>query len=326
MNFKFSKRIAPVLLGLACAGFCFGALAQSYPSRTVRIVVPYATGGGSDVLARQISAVLQQTWGQGVVVDNKAGASGNIGSAEVVRAAPDGYTLLMQNSTMLTNLALTEKLPYDPFKDLTPIMLVGTAPIAVVAHPSAGINDVKDLIAASKSKPGGFSYGSCGAGTPQHFVMELLKQKTGIPAVNISYKGCSPALNDVLAGQIPLAVVSANLVAPHVKNGKLKVIGIASPTRYSLMPDSLTFEEQNLKPFDIANWYALMGPAKLPADVIQKIVTDVRKALDDANIQSKLTAAGVEITKASADDLAKLIRVDAQRYTQLARSANIKPE
>lgn len=315
-------------VGTACTLVlaCLQAHAQSYPSRPVRIVVPYATGGGSDVLARQIAAVLQQSWGQGVSVENKAGASGNIGTQEVVRANPDGYTLLMQNSTMLTNLALHEKLPYDHEKDLTPIMLLGITPIAVVAHPSANINDIKDLIAASKAKPDGLSYGSCGTGTPQHFVMELLKQKTGIKAVNVSYKGCSPALNDVLAGQIPLAVVSANLVVPHVKTGKLKAIGVGSPTRYSLLPDTPSFEELNFKPFDIANWYALMGPAKLPAEVVLKVTVDVGKIMADPAIQSKLSAAGVEPVKGNAAELLKLIRFDAQRYSQIAKSANIKPD
>jgi tripartite-type tricarboxylate transporter receptor subunit TctC len=323
---RLNRRVSFAALALLGLGVLGQAAAQTYPMRPVRLVVPYATGGGSDVLARQIAAVLQQNWGQGVAVENKAGASGTIGTVEVVRATPDGYTLLVQNSTMLTNLALSDKLPYDPFKDLTPIMLLGNAPIAVVAHPSSGINDLKDLIAASKAKPGGLSYGSCGAGTPQHFVMELLKQKTGIPGVNISYKGCSPALNDVLAGQIPLAVVSANLLPPHVKTGKLKVIGVASTTRYAALPDSPTFEEMNLKPFDIGNWYALMGPAKLPPELVQKISADVNKVLADGPVQSKLQTAGVDSYKGNADDLAKLIRAEAQRYSQLAKSANIKAE
>lgn len=310
----------------ALGSLAASAFAQSYPTKAVRIVVPYATGGGSDVLARQIGAVLPQSWGQGVAVENKAGASGNIGTMEVVRAAADGYTLLLQNSTMVTNLGLNDKLPYDPEKDLTPIMLLGITPIALVAHPSAGINDVKDLIAASKAKPGALSYGSCGTGTPQHFVMELVKQKTGVSAVNVGYKGCAPALTDVLGGQIPLAIVSANLVAPHVKTGKLKVIGVSSSQRYGLLPDSPTFEEQGLKPFDFSIWYALMGPAKLPAEVVNRVSTDVGKILADPAIQAKLTAAGVESYKGNAQDLARLIKTDAARYTQLAKSANIKAE
>jgi len=310
----------------ALAAIGFTAQADTYPSKSVRIVVPYATGGGSDILARQIGAGLQQLWGQGVVVDNKAGASGNIGSQEVVRAPADGYTLLLQNSTMVTNLGLTGKLPYDAEKDLTPIMLLGVTPIALAAHPSANIGNVKDLIAAAKAKPDALSYGSCGIGTPQHFVMELVKQKTGASAAHAGYKGCAPAVTDVLGGQIPLAIVSANLVAPYARNGRLKVVGVSSSQRYNLLPDIQTFEEQGLKPFDFSIWYALMGPANLPPAVVAKLVADVEKILADPGVKSNLSNAGVEPYKGSGQDLAKLIKADTLRYTQLAKSADIKAE
>jgi len=322
-------RLKP-LIGSLCAAalLALGAAAQAdtYPTRAVRIVVPYATGGGSDILARQIGAGLQQVWGQGVVVDNKAGASGNIGSQEVVRAPADGYTLLLQNSTMVTNLGLTGKLPYDPERDLTPIMLLGVTPIALAAHPSANIANVKDLVAAAKAKPDSLSYGSCGIGTPQHFVMELVKQKTGVAAAHAGYKGCAPAVTDVLGGQIPLAIVSANLVAPYAKNGRLKVVGVSTSHRYGLIPEAPTFEEQGLKPFDFSIWYALMGPANLPPAVVAKLYADVSKILADPGVVSNLSNAGVEPYKGTAQDLAQLVKADAARYTQLAKSANIKPE
>ncbi len=298
----------------------------NWPTRAVRIVVPYGAGGGSDILARTLGAELQQMWGQGVAVENKAGASGNIGSQEVVRAPADGYTLLLQNSTMLTNLGVMGKLPYDHERDLTPIMLLGVTPIALVAHPSAKVGNVQELVAAAKAKPDGFSYGSCGVGTPQHFVMELLKQKTGIAATHVGYKGCAPALSDVLGGQIPLAVVSANLVAPHVQTGKLKVVGVSSPQRYSLLADSPTFDEQGQKPLDLATWFALMGPANLPPAVVAKVTADVEKILANPTVVANLSKAGVEPYKGSAQDLARLIRADAQRYRDLAKSANIQPE
>lgn len=308
------------------AFICLSAQADIYPAKSVRIVVPYATGGGSDILARQIGAGLQQIWGQGVVVDNRAGASGNIGSQEVVRSPSDGYTLLLQNSTMVTNLGLTGKLPYDPEKDLTPIMLLGVTPIALAAHPAANIGSVKDLVAAAKAKPDTLSYGSCGIGTPQHFVMELVNQKTGAAAAHAGYKGCAPAVTDVLGGQIPLAIVSANLVAPYAKSGRLRVVGVSSAQRYSLLPDAATFEEQGLKPFDFSIWYALMGPANMPASVISKIVADVEKVLAQPNVVSNLSNAGVETYKGTGQDLVKLIKADTVRYQQLAKSANIKPE
>lgn len=300
--------------------------ADAYPNKTVRLVVPYGTGGGSDILARQIGAGLLPIWNQSVAVENKAGASGNIGSQDVVRAPADGYTLLLQNSTMVSNLGLTSKLPYDAEKDLTPIMLLGVTPIALAAHPSANIGNVKELIAAAKAKPDSLAYGSCGIGTPQHFVMELVKQKTGVTATHAGYKGCAPALQDVLGGQVPLAIVSSNLVAPYVKSGRLKAIGVSTAQRYELMPDTPTFEEQGLKPFDFSIWYALMGPAKLPAEVVAKITADVTKVLADPKVKANLSNAGVEVKQGSAQDLSRVIKEDTARYVQLAKSANIQAE
>ncbi|MDB5931240.1 MAG: hypothetical protein JWR60_2947 [Polaromonas sp.] len=218
------------------------------------------------------------------------------------------------------------KLPYDPEKGLTPIMLLGITPIALAAHPSAQVGSVAELIAAAKAKPDAFTYGSCGIGTPQHFVMELLRQKTGVAAAHAGYKGCAPAVTDVVGGQVPLAIVSANLVAPYAKTGQLKVLGVSTAQRYGLMPAVPTFEEQDVKPFDFSIWYALMGPAKLPPEVAAKIAADVGKALAEPRVQSNLSNAGVEPYKGSAQDLATLIKADSQRYLQLAKSANIKAE
>ena len=313
------------LLGAACLGFA-PAWADNYPVRAVKIIVPYGTGGGSDVLARQIGARLQAVWGQGIAVENRAGASGNIGTEAVVKSAPDGYTLMLQNTTMAVNPAVAGKLNYDPEKDLTPIMLLGITPIALVAHQSTNIKTLKDLLDYSKANPTALSYGSCGVGTPQHFVMELIKQKTGLEATHVGYKGCAPGLTDVVGGQIPLAVLSANLVAPHIKTGKLHAIGISATARYQLMPQVPTFEEQGLKPLDISNWYALMGPAKMPPDVVARIYADVQKILAEPAIKESLSKAGVEPYPGNGADLSRLISADLVKYAQLAKSANIKAD
>lgn len=322
-----AKSILNILgLALACAGAASPALADSYPSKPVRIIVPYGTGGGSDTLARQLGISLQQMWGQGVSVENRAGASGNIGSEAVVRSPADGYTLMLQNSTMVANMGLGVKLNYDPEKDLTPIMLLGITPIALVAHPSLNVKTLKQLQDYAKTNPGKLSYGSCGIGTPMHFVMELVKQKASLDAVHAGYKGCAPALTDVVGGQIPLASLSANLVATYAKAGKLNVIGVANPKRYALMPDAATIEEQGVKPLDLSTWYALMGPANMPADVVTKITADVRKVLTDAAVQERLSNAGVETQLGTSAELVRLIRSDKVRFEQLAKSANIKAE
>jgi tripartite-type tricarboxylate transporter receptor subunit TctC len=301
-------------------------LADTYPSKTVRIVVPYGTGGGSDILARQIGSSLQPMWGQAIVVDNRAGASGNIGTEAVVRAPADGYTLLLQNSTMVVNPAVSGKLNYDPEKDLTPIMLLGLTPIGLFAHPSANIRNLKDLASASKANPTALSYASCGIGTPQHFVMELVKQKAGVAATHVAYRGCAPGLTDVLGGQVPLAILSANLGAAYVKTGKLRGVGVSTAARYGRMPEVPTFEEQGLKPLDFTIWYALMGPAKLPPEIVNRIYTDVQTVLADPEVRDRLSNAGVEPLKGNAAKLTRMIREDLARYQQLAKSADIKGE
>jgi len=322
-----AKSILNILgLALVCAGAASPALADSYPSKPVRIIVPYGTGGGSDTLARQLGLSLQQMWGQGVSVENRAGASGNIGSEAVVRSPADGYTLMLQNSTMVANMGLGVKLNYDPEKDLTPIMLLGITPIALVAHPSLNVKTLKQLQDYAKANPGKLSYGSCGIGTPMHFVMELVKQKTSLDAVHAGYKGCAPALTDVVGGQIPLASLSANLVATYAKAGRLNVIGVANQKRYALMPDAATIEEQGVKPLDLSTWYALMGPANMPVDVVAKITADVRKVLTDVAVQERLSNAGVETQLGTSAELVRLIRSDKVRFEQLAKSANIKAE
>lgn len=322
---KFSTAMA-LCMGLALQALAPAAVAQGYPARAVRIIVPYGTGGGSDILARQIGAGLQNLWGQGVAVDNRAGASGNIGTEAVVRSPADGYTLLLQNSTMVVSQAVSGKLNYDPEKDLTPIMLLGVTPIALAAHPSLNVRSVKELVAYSKAHPKTLAYGSCGIGTPQHFVMELVKQKAGFDANHAAYKGCAPGLTDVVGGQIPLAILSANLVAPYVTSGKLNAIGVSTKVRYKLLPDTPSFEEQGLKPLDFSIWYALMGPAKMPPEVVARIYADVQKILADPDTQSRLSNAGVEPFNGTGAQLAALIREDGVRYIQLARSANIKAQ
>jgi tripartite-type tricarboxylate transporter receptor subunit TctC len=313
-------------LALASLAVTTSAIADTYPSKVVKIIVPYGTGGGSDVLARQIGVKLQEMWGKGVVVENRAGASGNIGTELVVRAPADGYTLLLQNSTMVVNPAIQGKLNYDTGKDLTPIMMLGLTPMALVAHPSTNIKNIAGLVAHSKSKPNSLNYASCGTGTPQHFTMEVVKQKAGFAATHVAYKGCAPGLNDVLGGQVQLALMSANLVAPLVKSGRLNAIAVSTAGRYGVMPDTPSFEELGLKAVDFSIWYALMGPAKLPAAVTNRVYTDVQKILDDPEVAAKLSNIGVEPYKGNAADLAKLIKADQVRYIGLANSFNIKGE
>ena len=317
---------------VACAGLLGGVLAapaaaETFPSRAVRIMVPVATGGSSDTVARHMAAGLQRLWGQGVVVDNKAGASGTIGTMEVVRSPPDGYTLIVQNSSMVSNLAVQGKLPYDYEKDLTAIATLGITPLALVAHPSAHINNLRELVAAARAKPDALTYASCGVGTPQQFAMERLKQMSGISVAHAGYKGCSPALTDVLGGQVPLGFITANLAVPYANSGKLRILGVTTASRYRQLPKVPTFEEQGFKPFDQPTWSVLMGPAGMPPDLVAKISADVEKVLAEPEVRTSLSTAGIEVLpKGKGRQVTQMIRADAERFTALAKSQNIKAE
>jgi tripartite-type tricarboxylate transporter receptor subunit TctC len=303
------------------------APAETFPSKAVRIMVPVATGGGSDTVARHVAAGLAKVWGKGVVVENKAGASGTIGTMEVVRSAPDGYTLIVENSSMVSNLAVQGKLPYDYAKDLTGIALLGVNPLVLVAHPSANIGSVRELVAAIKAKPDSLTYASCGIGTPQHFAMERLKQMTGMQIAHTGYKGCSPAMTDLIGGQVPLALVSANLAVPYINSGRLRALGVTTNSRYKLLPQTPTFEEQGFKPFNQANWSALMGPANMPPEIVAKIAADVQKVLADPEVRTGLSTAGIEVLpKGTGNQVTAMIHDDAVRFIELAKSANIKAE
>jgi tripartite-type tricarboxylate transporter receptor subunit TctC len=321
------KRLSGVFFFFLLMGQATGAaFAQSYPDRPVRIVVPYAVGGGADVFARVLARALEKQWGQGVVVENKVGASGNIGTLDVVRSAPDGHTLLLQNVSIATNYAIQGKLPFSPASDLTPLLMLGSTPHIVVAHPRLGVNNLQELIAHVKKNPGALAYGSCGVGTPQHFAMEVLRQLAGLDMTHVGYKGCAPAVNDVVAGQIPVAVFSANLATQYVATNRLKAIGITSDRRYSVMPDVLTIEEQGVKDFNYFGWYALMAPAKLPAEVSARIIASVNRVMDDPSVQKTLADAGVDTKRGTAAELSRIISEDSSRYFNLARRMNLKAE
>ena len=300
--------------------------AQTYPDKPIRIVVPYGTGGGADVFARVVGSGLEKIWKQGIAVDNRAGASGNIGTLAVVRSRPDGYTLLLQNITMVTNYAVQGRLPYTPSTDLTPILMLGSTPWVIVANPKANIHSLQELTDLVKKNPGTVSYASCGIGTPQHLTMEVLNQALNLDILHVGYKGCSPAMTDVIGGQVPVAIVSANLVAPYLNTGKLTAIGVTSSKRYEALPNVRTIEEQGVKSFNYDGWYALMGPSGMAPDVVAKITESVSKVLDDTTVQKTLYDAGIEVKKGSAKELSKTIADDSAHYYDLARKLGIKPE
>lgn len=318
--------IAATLLAASFGLTAAARAADDYPTKNVRIIVPSSAGGGADLLARQLSVGLQFPWKQGVFVDNKVGGSGNIGTLDVVRSPPDGYTLLVQNSTMVANYAISAKKSYSPDKDLTPIMLIGVSPLAVFAHPSFRPDNIQELASFARANPGKVSYASCGVGTPHHFAMEVLKTRLGMDIQHVGYKSCSPAVQDVVGGQVPIGIATASLIAPYVATGRLKVLGVSGAKPYQLMPRAPTLESQGLPVQDFSIWYALMGPANMTAQLVHRIAADAGKILDDPSVRTSLSNAGIEPLSGDSADLARKIKQEMEQLSTLAKQANIQPE
>ena len=321
-------KVCPRLLAAIATGLSALLLnavhAQAFPSRPVKIVVPVATGGTSDVLARVLGIKLHDMWGQSVVVDNKPGASSNLGTEAVARSAPDGYTLVLQSNSMVANRALGVPASFVFDKDLTPIRMLGQTPMILVAHPSLNIKSIKDLVQLAKKDPTALSYGSCGNGTPHHLAMETVKQRAGIEVRHVPYKGCSPALSDLMGGHVSLAMVSANQAVEPAKSGKVVALAVSSAKRYAPMADLPSFEEQGLKDVDFANWFGLFGPANMPSDVVDKLAKDVGVALKDDAVKASLHVAGVGVFDADGSAVTRQIKADQTRYDLVVKAAGIK--
>lgn len=318
--------LAAMLFAMAWNGVALaqGAVADKYPSRPVRIVVPYPSGGGTDAMARVIANHLTAMWGQPVIVDNKAGASGNIGLEAVAKAAPDGYTLVMMPSNHSINPPLFGKLPFDPIADFTPLALVGSSPVMLAVHPSVPARNLKELLALARAKPGSLSYASCGNGTPQHLAGELFKSMAKVDMVHVPYKGCAPAVTDFVGGQVQLAFSTVANLAPFIKAGKVIGIGATAARRSSLVPDLPTLSESGLPGYDVDVWFGLLGPARLPAAIVAKVNADVGKILSTPEIRDKLLSQSFEPLGGTPAQFGALIASDLQRWGTLIRTVGIK--
>jgi tripartite-type tricarboxylate transporter receptor subunit TctC len=315
------RRLLAVLLFAMAAS----AAAQPFPSKPIRLVAPFAPGGALDLIARGVGAKLSESIGQPVVVENRAGASGAIGSDAVAKAAPDGYTLLLgATTTHGINPAFNPKsLPYDALKDFTPVSLVGTIPHALVVNPKLALGSVADLVRLGKSRS--LNYGSAGNGSPHHLAAELFKSLTGIDAVHVPYKGSGPALADLMAANIDFISVEYTAVEPHVKSGKLKALATATAERVPGI-DLPTVAEAGYKGFEVTSWYAIFGPAGMPRDVTQKLAAQIRKAVTETDLRERLRGLGTTPIGSTPEELAAHQKSDIERWTRVVKSANIKPE
>ena len=309
-------------------GMALPAVAQdAYPNKPIRLVVPFTPGGVTDTSGRVIAEFLSKRLGQQVLVDNKPGASGNIGTALVKSAPADGYTLVLAfDGTMVINPHVFPKVPFDTLADFTPIGKIGDAVLILVAHPDAPVKTVADVIAVSKSKPGGLSFGTSGTGGTPHIAGELLKIRTGANLVHVPYKGGGQAMTDVLGGQIPLVYTAVAGAHGHVKGGKLRAIAVSSAQRTSALPDVPTFVESGMADFVVNSWVGILAPAGLPAAIGQRLNTELNAVLRDPEAREKLRTLGIEATPGSADQYREEMRRDLKRYEAVVKAAGIKVE
>ena len=310
--------LAVLLLGGAAAAFA------QYPSKPVRIILPYAAGGGADQLTRALAQELSELWKQPVVTDNRPGAGATIGTDMVAKAAPDGHTLLVTAATMAVSPAAYPKLPYDVLKDFAPITLLAQSPYVLAVNPSVPANSVADLLRLSRSSPQKLNYASPGNGTLSHLAFELLRSRSGLQATVVPYKGSNPALLDALSGQVDFILDTPAAVGQHVKANKLRALAVSSAQRAASMPGVPTLAEAGVPGFDVTVWFGLLAPAGTPPEIIQKLHADVGKVLATPALAERLNAAGLEVTTSRPAEFATLLRTEVGRWGEIVKQANIK--
>lgn len=303
------------------------ATAQGYPVRPIKLVVAYSAGGAVDTIARVMAQKLAEALGQQVIVENRSGASTLIAAVAVANSPPDGYTLFLATpDTLSTNPALRRDLPYDPLMSFAPISMVAATPLILVAHPSFPANDLMELVALVAAKPDGIAFGSFGIGSIAHFAGEMLNHAAGIRMSHVPYKGGAPLIIDLVGGQVPLAIATMLTAAPQIKGGKMKAIAVMSSKRSSFLPDVPTIAESGYPQYDIAAWFALVAPAKIPEPIVKRLRDEVTKMQAMTDVKSKFAEISAEIVIGGPDEYHKMVTDEIRRYSEIARRANMKPE
>ncbi|WP_048441158.1 tripartite tricarboxylate transporter substrate binding protein [Caenimonas sp. SL110] len=323
-NPSLNRRLLCTLAAAATLA-CTPALAQKFPDKPIKLVVPFAVGGGTDILAREIAPKLGEMLGQAVIVENRGGAGGNVGSDAVAKSAPDGYTVLFGSNTLSINAGLYKNLPFDPVKSFAPVGVVATAPLVLVANPSLPINSVADLVAQAKGKPGALNWSAPGNGTPHHLASELFNKMTGTNIVHVQYKGGGPAINDLLGGHTQVSILTLASVKAFIDAGKMRALGVATARRSSLLPGVPAIAE-SVPGYEVELWYGLFAPAGTPDAVVQTLNTALNKVFADKALQTKFASQGYEVRAGSPADLRTLLASDLARSVKLINDANIKAE
>ena len=317
------------LTGLALVAIAsatpLAAVAQAYPAKPVRFIIPFPPGGATDILGRILGQKLGETLGQQFIVDNRGGASGNLGLELAAKAPPDGYTVTIgQAANLAINLSLMGKLPYDPVRDFTPITMIATSPNLLVVHPSLPVKSMKDLVALAKAKPGALNYASSGNGSPGHLAAELFKQIAGIQMTHIPYKGAGPALTDVVAGHAQLYFTAPISAQPFVKGGRLRMVAVTTAKRSPSLPDVPTVAESGYPGMDVASWWALLAPAGTPKDVIARLHTETVKILGTSDMRERLAAQGADAAPGSPEQLGAYIKSEIANWAKMVKTSGVK--
>jgi len=310
------------LLALAA----FGASAQGWPSRPVHVVVPYPAGGPNDIIVRMVGKRLGETLGEPIVVENRPGAGGNIGTYSVAKSAPDGYTLVSVGPGALIINPLLGKVPYDTMRDFAPVTIMAVAPNALVAHPSFPAKSVKDLIALAKRKPGAINYASGGTGSTPHLAAALFAVMAGVQLTHVPYKGTGPATADLVGGQVQIAFLGIPTVLPHIRSGKLRALAVTGARRSPELPDVPTVAEAGVPGYELSPWYGLLAPAGTPSAVVARLAAEATKIVREPAMREQLVAQGAEPAGGTPEEFARTLRSDAALWKKVVKDAGIRAD
>ena len=299
--------------------------AQTYPGKSVRIIVPYAAGGNTDITARAVGAKLGEVFHQQVIVDNRPGGGTNIGSELGARAAPDGYTLFMGGASNAINMTLYAKPPYDTLRDFAPVSLCVKGANVLSVHPSLPPRNLKELIALARAKPGQLNFASSGLGSSNQMAGELFKMMAGLNIVHVPYKGNAPALIDTVAGNVEMMFSGVPALLPHIHSGRLRAIAIGSLKRFSALPDVPTFDESGLKGYEATTWFGLMAPIRTPREIVARLNAEVDKIIKSPDLQTRFVNDGLEPIGGTQEEFGKFIRVEIEKYAKVIKAAGLKP-
>jgi len=321
------SRVVVLVLALLWGAGARAVIAQDYyPSKPIRLVVPFGAGGTTDVLARAIGQRLTEAWGQPVVVENRPGAGGNIGTESVAKSAADGYTMLLISVGFASNPALYSKLPFDPIKDFAPVTLVATTQNVLIVHPSVPARSARELIQLAKSRPGQLNFGSSGTGTSQHLAGELFKSMAGVQMQHVPYRGSAPALTALIGGEVSLMFNNLLTALPHVKAGRLRALAVTSAERSPAAPEIPTMAESGLPGYDVSTWYGLLVPAGTPKEIVARLNAEVVRILNLPELKERLRSQGADVIPSTPDQFAAHIRQEMVKWAQVVRQSGARAD